>query len=138
TFDLHKRKQSHWAWQPLRPPAAPPAVQDTRWACGAIDCFLLAALEAKGLKPAPAADRRTLIRRVTFDLIGLPPTPAEVEAFVRDASPHSHPKLIDRLLKDPHHGERWARHWLDLARFAESSGYEHDYDRPHAYHYRDF
>jgi hypothetical protein len=137
-FDLHKRKQSHWAWQPLRPPEAPPAVKDTRWPCGAIDRFLLAALEAKGLKPAPAADRRTLIRRVTFDLIGLPPTPAEVEAFVRDESPEALTRVVDRLLASPHFGERWGRHWLDLVRYAESRGHEFDYPVPNASQYRDY
>ena len=84
------------------------------------------------------ADRRKLIRRAAFDLTGLPPTPEDVEAFVADPSADAYEKLIDRLLDSPHFGERWARHWLDLARFAESHGYEQDYDRPNAYHYRDF
>src|SRR5439155_11117351 len=88
--------------------------------------------------PNPPANMRTLIRRAYFDLIGLPPTPDEVESFVNDKSPDAWPKLIDCLLANPHYGERWGRHWLDLARFAESHGYEQDYDRPNAYHYRDF
>src|SRR5947208_8480835 len=86
----------------------------------------------------PAAGRRTLIRRAYLDLIGLPPSPEEVNAFVNDRSPNAWEKVIDRLLVSPHYGERWGRHWLDLARFAESHGYEQDYDRPNAYHYRDF
>ena len=92
----------------------------------------------RGLKPNPIADRRTLIRRVTFDLIGLPPSPVEVDAFVADPSPDAYERLVDRLLASPHFGERFARHWMDVARFAESHGYEQDYDRPYAYHYRDF
>jgi len=103
-----------------------------------VDAFLLARLRGKGLSFSPPADRRTLIRRVTFDLTGLPPTSEEVEAFVNDRSPDAWEKVVDRLLASPHYGERWARHWLDLARFAESHGYEQDYDRPNAYHYRDF
>ena len=94
--------------------------------------------KAEGLAPGRPADRRTLIRRASFDLIGLPPTPEEVEAFVDDPSPDAYEALVDRLLASPHYGERWGRHWLDLARFAESHGYEQDYDRPNAYHYRDF
>src|SRR5262249_30707651 len=93
---------------------------------------------AKGLWPNSEADRRTLIRRLSFDLLGLPPAPDEVEAFVHDPNPAAYEKLVDRLLASPHYGERWARHWMDVARFAESHGYEQDYDRPYAYHYRDF
>ncbi|WP_435008438.1 PSD1 and planctomycete cytochrome C domain-containing protein [Tundrisphaera lichenicola] len=103
-----------------------------------VDRFLLAKLGAKGIAPNPPADRRTLIRRASFDLTGLPPRPEDVEVFVDDPSPDAFEKVVDRLLGDLGHGERWARHWLDLARFAESHGYEHDYDRPSAYHYRDF
>src|SRR5581483_8319892 len=102
------------------------------------DRFILAKLEAKGLKPNAAVDRRHLIRRAFFDLLGLPPEPQEVEAFVRDPAPDAYERLVDRLLTNQHYGERWGRHWLDLARFAESHGFEHDYDRPSAYHYRDF
>jgi hypothetical protein len=140
-FDLQQRKQAHWAWQPLRPPPVPPAVTDTRWPLGPVDRFLLAALEAKGLKPAPSTDPRTLLRRVTFDLIGLPPTPAEVEAFVAEyaAKPQAAlGKLVDRLLASPHYGERWGRHWLDLVRYAETRGHEFDYPIPNAYQYRDY
>ena len=104
----------------------------------AIDAFLLEKLEKAGLKPNPAADKRTLVRRAYLDLIGLPPTPEQVDAFVKDESPDAYEKVIDGLLASPHFGEKQARHWLDLVRFAESHGFEHDYDRPTAYHYRDF
>ncbi len=126
-----------WAFQPLRH-GEPPPVKSTRWVRTPIDRFVLARLEAKGLKPNPAADRRTQLRRASFDLLGLPPTPEALEAYVRDTSPDAWAKVISRLLDSPRYGERWARHWLDVARFAESSGFEHDYDRPGAYHYRDF
>ena len=131
------KDRDYWAYRPLRP-TAPPAVKDAAWAANPIDRFVLARLEAKGIAPAADADRRTLIRRVTFDLTGLPPTPEEVEAFVADPAPDAYEKVVDRLLASPHYGERWARHWLDPARFAESTGFEHDYLRPNAYHYRDF
>ena len=100
--------------------------------------FVLAQLEAKGLQLSPEADRRTLIRRLHLDLIGLPPTPEEVEAFVNDTSPDAYEQLVDRLLASPHFGERWGRHWLDLARFAESDGYENDRLRPDAWRFRDW
>jgi hypothetical protein len=95
-------------------------------------------LEQAGLSPSPPAENKTLIRRLSFDLIGLPPTPEEVESFVNDPAPDAYERLIDRLLASPHDGERWGRHWLDLARYAERHGYEQDYDRPSASHYRDF
>ncbi len=95
-------------------------------------------MEPKGLAFAPEADRRTLIRRLSFDLVGLPPSPEEIEAFVRDRSVDAYERLVDRLLASPHHGERWGRHWLDVARYADSDGYESDRDRPEAYRYRDF
>src|SRR5205814_778511 len=126
-----------WSFQPVRRPE-PPAVRRGDWVRNPLDAFVLARLEAKGLDPSPEADRRTLVRRLSFDLIGLPPTPEEVEAFVNDPRPDAYERLVDRLLASPHYGERWARHWLDVARFGESSGYEHDNDRPHAYQYRDF
>ena len=103
-----------------------------------IDKFILAEMEKKGVVPNKPANRRTLIRRVTIDLTGLPPTAEEVENFVNDKSPNAWAKVVDRLLASPHYGERYGRHWLDLARFAESHGFEHDYDRPTAYPYRDF
>lgn len=129
--------RQHWAFQPLRQ-VEPPSVKDIAWCRTPIDRFIRAKQEAAGIAPNAPANRRRLIRRAYFDLIGLPPTPEEVEAFVHDASPDAWVKVIDRLLKSPHYGERWGRHWLDLARFAESHGFEHDYDRPTAYHYRDF
>jgi hypothetical protein len=126
-----------WSFQPLQN-LAQPEVNDKPWCRTPIDRFLLAKLEAKGLTANPPVERRRLIRRAYFDLIGLPPTPDEIDAFVNDPSPDAYEKLIDRLLGNPHYGERWGRHWLDLARFAESHGYEQDYDRPTAYPYRDF
>jgi hypothetical protein len=129
--------RDHWAYRPLTRPQ-PPAVRNQAWPQGPIDRFVLARLEAAHLAPAPPATRRTLIRRLAFDLTGLPPTPAEVDAFVADRAPDALARVVDRLLADPGFGERWARHWLDLARFAESHGYEQDYDRPHAWPYRDF
>jgi len=129
--------RSFWAFRPLRV-VAPPPVQGAAWLRTPIDQFILAALERRGLKPNPPAERRVLIRRVSFDLTGLPPSPEQVEAFVQDPAPDAYDRLVDRLLASPHHGERFARHWMDVARFAESSGYEHDDDRPHAYPYRDF
>jgi hypothetical protein len=126
-----------WSFQPLHP-SVPPAVKDQAWARTPIDRFVLAKLEAKGIAPNGAAERRRLIRRAYLDLLGLPPEPEKVESFVNDPDPAAWEKLIDRLLASPQYGERWARHWLDLARFAESHGYEHDYDRNNAYHYRDF
>jgi hypothetical protein len=135
-FDLSERKK-HWAWQPVRVVPAG-AVTKSDWVKSPIDQYLLAALEAKGLAPAPPAEKRTLIRRVTFDLIGLPPTPAEIAAFLNDDSPHAFAKVVDRLLASPHYGERWGRHWLDLARFAETYGHEFDFPIPEAYRYRDY
>ncbi len=126
-----------WSFQPLAK-TAPPRVKETAWVRNDVDKFILAKLEEKKLRPNSAAEKRQLIRRVYFDLIGLPPTPEEVEAFVNDQRPDAYEKLVDHLLASPHYGERWGRHWLDLARFAESHGYEQDYDRPNAYHYRDF
>jgi hypothetical protein len=119
--------KKYWAFQPLQ--AAKGA---------SVDDFILAKLQAAGIKPNGTADKRRLIRRATFDLLGLPPTPEEVDAFLADAAPDAYAKLIDRLLARPEFGERWARHWLDVARFAESHGFEQDYDRENAFHYRDF
>jgi hypothetical protein len=136
-FDLAKRKAEHWAWQPIKP-TAPPAVKDAAWPLSDVDRFLLAKLEAAGLAPAADADRRTLIRRATFALTGLPPTPDEVEAFVADVAPDAWEKVVDRLLASPAFGERWGRHWLDLVRYAESRGHEFDYVIPNAFHYRDY
>ena len=116
----------------------PPSVPDAAWAINAIDRFVLAKLDAKGLKPSPRADRRTLLRRLAFDLSGLPPTPATVDAFLSDVRPGAYERLVDRLLADPRHGERWARHWLDVARYGESDGFERDMPRFNAWPYRDW
>src|SRR5207237_4459069 len=104
----------------------PPVVKGASWPRNPIDQFVLARLEKEGLAPSPEADRVTLIRRLSLDLIGLPPTPAEVDAFVADPSPRAYENLVDRLLASPHYGERWGRHWLDLARYADTNGYEQD------------
>ena len=112
-------QRRHWSYQPLRDPA-PPKVSDASWPRSDLDRFVLAGLERKGLRPAPPADRRTLIRRATFDLIGLPPSPEQVEAFVNDRSPDAFAKVVDRLIASPRYGERWGRHWLDLVRYADS------------------
>ncbi|REK17597.1 MAG: DUF1549 domain-containing protein [Planctomycetota bacterium] len=129
--------QRHWAFREIRRPRVPD-VESTSWPVGDVDRFVLARLEAQGLAPASAADRRVLIRRLTFDLIGLAPTVAEVEAFVSDTSPRAYEKVVDRLLASPHFGERWGRHWLDLVRYAETYGYEHDWPIPLAWRYRDY
>ena len=128
----------HWAFRPLAK-IEPPAIENSAKAHGAIDRFILAGLASKHLAPALPADPRLLIRRVTFDVVGLPPAPDEVEAFVEAGNGEkAYVALVDRLLASPHYGERWGRHWLDVARYADSGGYESDYDRPTAYHYRDF
>ncbi len=137
-FDAARR---HWAYQPIRRPALP-FVKQATWPRSPIDHFILNRLEANGLTPAPAADRRTLIRRAYFDLIGLPPTFAEVEAFVYDRAPDAFAKLVDQLLASPRYGERWGRHWLDVARYADTKDgvlmYGDDRIRPYAYTYRDY
>jgi hypothetical protein len=135
-IDLEEGKKL-WSLQPLAR-RAPPAVKEAAWCRTPVDRFVLEKLEQKGIAPNAPIDRRKLIRRAYFDLHGLPPTPQEVEQFLADASSDAYEKLIDRLLASPRYGERWASYWLDVARFAESDGFEHDYDRPHAYHYRDF
>ena len=126
-----------WSFRPLAATAPPPTADNT-WARTPIDRFVLARLEAAGIEPNPEADRRTLIRRASLDLLGLPPSLERVEEFANDPAPGAYERLIDELLESPHYGERWARHWMDIARFAESYGFEEDYDRPFAYHYRDF
>lgn len=120
--------RGHWAYEPVvRPPL--PSVQRASWPRNPIDFFILARLEAEGLEPSPEADRARLIRRVTLDLTGLPPTPAEVAAFEQDSAPDAYERLVDRLLASPHYGERWAVHWLDLARYADTNGYHIDNHR---------
>jgi hypothetical protein len=126
-----------WSLQPVTRPDVP-AVNSTARVANPIDAFVLARLESAGMQPAPLADRRTLIRRAYFDLIGLPPTPEEVDMFVKDTSPEAYEQLIDRLLDSQHYGERWARYWLDLVRFAETCGYERDQMKPNIWRYRDW
>ncbi len=126
-----------WAFQPPEEPA-PPLVENTPWVQAPIDRFILAALEAKGLRPAPPADKRTLLRRATFDLSGLPPTPTEIRDFLADESDSAFSKVIDRLLSSPRYGERWGRHWLDVARYADSNGLDENILYRNAFHYRDY
>jgi hypothetical protein len=127
----------HWAFVPPR--RAPlPRVQDTAWGRTPVDRFVLARLEQAGLAPAPRASREALLRRASLDLLGLPPTPAQVAAFMADRSPDAYARLVDRLLASPHYGERWGRHWLDIARYADSGGFETDIFFGHAWRYRDY
>ncbi|HZS05087.1 MAG TPA: DUF1549 and DUF1553 domain-containing protein [Blastocatellia bacterium] len=130
----HRR---HWAFQPVRRPDVP-RVRRADWARNPIDAFILSKLEARGWQPSPAAEPRALLRRIYLDVIGLPPTPEEQEAFLKDRSPGALERVIEDLLARPEYGERWGRHWLDLARYADSGGYEFDVDRPHAWRYRDY
>ena len=127
----------HWSLRPVVRPS-PPAIVRADWPRNPIDRFILDRLERGSLRPSPEADRRTLIRRVTFDLTGLPPTPDEIAAFVAAQSPNAYERLVDRLLASPAYGERWARHWLDVVRFAESDGFETNLQRPRAWPYRDY
>ena len=133
----YESAKKYWAWQPLKN-VAPPKVKDASWCKTPIDHFLKFNMEAKGITPNPVAEKTKLVRRAYLDLLGIPPTPDEVESFLKDKADDAYARLLDRLLQNPHYGERWGRHWLDVARFAESHGYEQDYDRPNAYHYRDF
>lgn len=130
---------NHWAFQPVRPPLVPSVTEDD-WSAEAIDRFVLAKLRQQGLSPAPKADRRTLLRRASFDLLGLPPTADEVDRFEQDAAPDAWHRQVDRLLASPHYGERWARHWLDVARYADTKGYVFTQDPryAYAYTYRDY
>jgi mono/diheme cytochrome c family protein len=128
----------HWAFQLVKRPGAPPVRNPEGRSLNVIDAFILDRLDKEGLSLSPEADRRTLIRRLKYDLLGLPPTPEEVEAFAKDKSPDAYEKLVDAYLASPHYGERWARHWLDVVRFAESHGFEMNQPRPNAWHYRDW
>ncbi len=127
----------HWSFQPVRT-VTPPSVRNSDWVRTPIDAFVLSKLEERHWQPAPAASRIEWIRRVSFDLTGLPPAPEEVDAFVSDASPAAFERVVDRLLDSPHYGERWGQHWLDLVRFAETEGYEYDRHIPEAWRYRDY
>jgi cytochrome c553 len=136
-FDLAARKAKQWVFQPVKDVPLP-AVKNGGWPRSTIDRFILSRLEGLGLAPAAPADKRTLLRRVTFDLVGLPPTAAEINAFLADDSPQAFERVVDRLLDSPHYGERWARHWLDLVRYAETCGHEFDFEIPYAFEYRDY
>ena len=129
--------ESHWAFKPVAP-QQPPAVKRKDWVINPIDNFILARLEAAGLEPNPPADKLALLRRVTYDLTGLPPTPEEVDAFLADTSPNAYEKVVDRLLASEQYGERWARHWLDVVRYGESNSFERDNPKPNVWRYRDY
>lgn len=136
-FDLQQRKSEFWVWQPIAD-EAPPAVQNVQWPRNDIDRHILAGLEEAGLQPSGDADRSAVVRRLYFDLIGLPPAPEELTTALSDKSDGAMERLVDKLLSSPHFGERWGRHWLDLVRYAESRGHEFDNDTPNAFQYRDY
>ena len=136
-FEITGQDRAWWSFQPIqRPPL--PSVKQQAWVANPIDAFVLAGLESKRIAPNPPATQGELARRVCFDLIGLPPTPEQVAAFENDGSAAAYERLIDRLLSLPQYGERWGRHWLDVARFAQSNGYERDGEKPLAWRYRDY
>jgi hypothetical protein len=128
-------RQRHWAYRPIKRPRLPP-LESAKRVRNAIDAFVLRRLQGEKIRPSAQADRATLLRRVTLDLIGLPPTPAEVNAFLHDQSPSAYERAVDRLLASPHYGERWARPWMDLCHYADSDGYLTDQLRPVAWRYR--
>jgi len=134
-----KADESFWSFKPIAK-VTPPVISDAPdvWKINPIDAFVFSKLTEKGIKPSPVADKRTLIRRITLDLIGLPPTSSEVADFLNDGNPDAYERVVDRLLASPRYGERWARHWLDVARFSESDGFEEDMQRPLAYTFRDY
>jgi hypothetical protein len=134
---LIAKAEKIWSLQPLKK-SAPPKTKNKSWAKTPVDQFILAKLKEKGMKPSPPTDKRTLLRRVTFDLIGLPPTPEEMENFLRDKSPNAFDKVVDQLLASPRYGERWARHWLDVVHYADTHGHDQDRPRPNAWPYRDY
>ena len=136
-FDLQKRYDEHWSWRPVTRPAVP-AVTNASWARTDVDRFILKEVEAAGLQPAAEAERRVWLRRVCFDLIGLPPTPEQLTAFLNDEKEGSYERVVDELLESPHYGEKWARHWMDLVRYADTYGHEFDYPIDHSYRYRDY
>ncbi len=129
--------EKHWSFQPVKQ-VTPPAVRDENWIRNDVDRFILARLESRGLKPAPQASRSVLARRLYYDLIGLPPTPDELAEFLSDQRDDAYERLVDKLLASPHHGEHWARHWLDVVRYAETNSYERDAPKPHVWKYRDY
>src|SRR6185503_1075295 len=129
-------KADLWSLKPIDNVAVPQL--GDAWVRNPVDAFILAKLHEKGLKPSPDADRRTLIRRLSFDLLGLPPTPAEADAFIADARPDAYERLVDRMLASPRYGERWARYWLDVVHYGDTHGYDKDKPRPNAWPYRDY
>src|SRR5262245_47511252 len=138
TDHVSQRTQPSW-WsfkKVVRPPV--PTPKRATGVVNPIDAFVLSKLKEKGLKPAPRADKLTLVRRAYFDLIGLPPTPQQIDRFLADSSPEAYEKLIDDLLASPHYGERWGRHWLDVVRYADSAGFEGDVYYPNAWRYREY
>ena len=136
-FDIKQRRSRHWCWQPIANPKVP-AVSNQNWSQDAIDHFILAKLDSLNLRPAEKTSRERLIRRAYFDLLGLPPSPEEIKSFVAEKSETAYSDLLDRLLSSPQFGERWARHWMDLMRYAETCGHEFDYPIPFAHEYRDY
>ncbi len=136
-FEITDAQRQFWSLQPIVAPLPPP-VSDAAWPLNDMDRFILARLEARQLAPNPPADKRTLLRRVTFDLTGLPPTPAEIDAFLTDESPDALARVVDRLLSSKQYGERWGRHWLDVVRYADTAGDVADYPVPQAYRYRNY
>ncbi len=136
-FRITDEQRRFWSFQPVKA-TEPPAVKDAAWNGSPIDRFILAKREAKGLTPVASADKRMLIRRATFDLTGLPPTPEEIDAFLADDSPRAFAKVVDRLLASPAYGERWGRHWLDVVRYADTAGETADFPVPQAYRYRNY
>ncbi len=130
-------RRDHWSFRPLTDPATPP-VNNQAWPRNEIDRFILARLEQQTLRPSPSADRRTWLRRVYFDLIGLPPTPQQLQSFLHDCSPDAYQRVVDQLLASPRYGERWAQHWLDVVRYADTDGFEVNTPRPNAWPYRDY
>ena len=136
-FVITEAQRNHWAFQPVQA-SAPPDVSDPSWVITPIDRYVLAKLESKNLRPNPAADKRTLLRRVTYDLTGLPSTPQETLEFLSDNSPHAFAIVVERLLGSPQYGERWGRHWLDVVRYADTAGDVADYPVPQAYRYRNY
>ena len=135
--EVRRAESTWWAFRKVQRPAVPQP-KDATLARNPIDAFILARLKEKGLKPAPPADKRTLLRRAYFDLIGLPPTPEQVERFLEDSSPDAFERVVEELLASPQYGERWARHWLDVVRYADSTGFEADLPYLNAWRYRDY
>ena len=136
-FDLQSRAESHWSWKPIGRPE-PPATKNESWPRNEIDRFVLASLEDADLLPASEADKRTWLRRVYLDLIGLPPTVKQIEVFLADDAANAHERVVDQLLESRHYGEKWARHWMDLVRYSETYGHEFDYPIHYAHEYRDY